>query len=161
AAPLARFATTPRRWSRARFSFGLLVPNLLDNSRQPLQAGSAGIGAVTLPRNGMPQHAGRVCLRDCGSLQPLGDAVPEGVEAQALALHPERNELLAEQLTEPSPDLSPLGGTALQSGEEQSVLRQRLAVVEEARTDEFAVNGNGARTAIVLQVMSIVAIVNI
>jgi len=59
----------------------LIVSNLLDNGGKTLQAGSAGIRAVTLPRNGVPEDASCIRLRDCRGLKPLGNAVPEGVEA--------------------------------------------------------------------------------
>src|SRR5262245_928734 len=87
--------------------------------------------------------------------------MPEGMEAQGLALHPKGNELLAEQLTETGSDFPTLRCATGEAGEEQSILRQCLAVIEQASANERGVNGDGAGTGVVLEMVLIVAIVDI
>src|SRR5262245_10628766 len=66
--------------------------------------------------------------------------------SRAVAFHVERDEPPAEQLTQASADLAALGLAALQSGEQEPVLRQRPSILEQTGADQLAAHWDGAGT---------------
>jgi hypothetical protein len=56
----------------------------------------------------MPEHARGVRFRNACLVEPRRDSVPEAMEAKALALQAQRNELLAEKLADTRADLAAL-----------------------------------------------------
>src|SRR5262249_45179399 len=109
----------------------------------------------------MAKDTSGIGLRHASGLEPGRHGMPQALVTEAVAFHVERNESLAEQLTEASTDFAALGLATLQSGEQESILRQCLPVVEQTGADQRAVHWNGPSTGVVLEVMGRVAVVDV